>query len=125
MPARLAPVTRALLATLALVPLLCHAGEIDRETAIRLLDDPRTLLVDVRTPQEQAQGMLAGAQPVETAQLGGRIGALAPDKDTPIVLYCRSGRRSSEAQELLRELGYRQVVNGGGYDDLRAALHGH
>ena len=42
---------------------------------------------------------------------------MAPDKDTPVVLYCRSGRRSSIAQERLLEMGYRQVINAGGYQD--------
>jgi phage shock protein E len=39
-----------------------------------------------------------------------------------VVLYCRSGRRSSAAQEVLEDLGYSQVINAGGYDQLAALL---
>lgn len=37
------------------------------------------------------------------------------------MLYCRSGRRSSLAQERLLEMGYRHVINAGGYQTWRAA----
>ena len=36
-----------------------------------------------------------------------------------MVLYCRSGRRASAAQDLLQELGYTQVFNAGGYLELK------
>lgn len=38
------------------------------------------------------------------------------------MLYCRSGRRASEAQDVLEKLGYTQVINAGGYDELATAL---
>ena len=50
-----------------------------------------------------------------------QISRLAPDKSAPIVLYCRSGRRSGLAQDALQALGYQQVINAGGIDSLKAA----
>ena len=45
-----------------------------------------------------------------------------PQKDKPIVLYCKSGRRAQSAAEQLRQLGYRDVTAmTGGYADLKAA----
>ena len=34
-------------------------------------------------------------------------------------LYCRSGRRSGQAEQIMRELGYKNVTNQGGYEDLK------
>jgi phage shock protein E len=43
-------------------------------------------------------------------------------KDTPIVLYCRSGRRAVKAKEILVGSGYTDVMNAGGYDDMMDLL---
>ena len=96
-----------------LVGLQVSAGEIDQPAALSALQAPETLLIDVRTAEEFAAGALPGAA---------RIATLAPEKDTVIVLYCRSGRRSSIAQDSLQALGYRNVINAGGYEQLEAEL---
>lgn len=41
------------------------------------------------------------------------------DKDAPVVLYCRSGRRASRTKEILERRGFKNVLNGGGYDDMK------
>ena len=99
-----------------------NAGEIDQTAALKLLQQPETVLIDVRTADEFAEGALPGAVRIETPDIAERIGTLAPEKDTPVVLYCRSGRRASEAQDVLEKLGYTQVINAGGYDELATAL---
>lgn len=99
-----------------------HAGDNDQQAALAALQQPDSVLIDVRTAQEHAEGALPGATRIETAELAERIGSVAPDKDAPIVLYCRSGRRSSAAQDLLQELGYSQVINAGAYDDLTSVV---
>lgn len=114
---------RALLLSLslALCPLAAQAGEIDQNAAIQALQQPNAVLIDVRTEEEFAEGALPGAQLIPHDQIGARIAVAVPDKNTPIVLYCRSGRRSSLAQDALQALGYRQVVNAGGYEQLKLA----
>ena len=85
--------------------------------AWRMIDDG-ALLVDVRSAEEFAGGHLDGAINVphtETAALADAIGA---QRDRPVVLYCRSGRRSGIAQAALQELGYTRVHNGIGYEPL-------
>jgi phage shock protein E len=97
-------------------------GEIDQPAALKALQRADSVLIDVRTAQEYANGALPGATRIETKDLAGRIASIAPGKDTPVVLYCRSGRRSSAAQDLLQGLGYSQVINAGGYEDLKAVV---
>ncbi len=75
------------------------------------------VLMDVRTPEEYAQGHIEGAvninwfDPDFSTQVE-RIG-----KDETIFVYCKVGGRSAKAQKRLLELGYEKVVNlEGGYD---------
>lgn len=95
------------------------AAQVDQSAALDALQRPSSVLIDVRTEQEFAEGALPGATRIETEDLAERIAAVAPDKNAPVVLYCRSGRRASAAQDLLQELGYTQVFNAGGYQELK------
>lgn len=74
--------------------------------------------IDVRTPKEFSGGHLEGAHNVPVEQIAGQISALVPNKDTPVMLYCRSGRRAEQARKLLLQQGYTHVENKGGYADL-------
>src|SRR5688572_15696512 len=68
------------------------------------------MLVDVRTPEEFAAGHLPGAVNLPVEELPQRLGELgAPEKS--LVVYCRSGARSSRAERLLKERGFQQVFN--------------
>jgi phage shock protein E len=114
---------RTLLLSLSLcLPLAAQAGEIDQPAALEALQQPNAVLIDVRTEEEFADGALPGATLIPHEQIAQRIAAVAPDKDTPIVLYCRSGRRSGIAQDSLQALGYTRVINAGGYEQLQPAL---
>lgn len=114
---------RLLLAALSLfVSLSLLAGEAELNAAITALQSPDTLLLDVRSAEEFAAGALPGAQRIGHEEIAAQIGTLAPDKDTPIVLYCRSGQRSALAEASLRALGYSNLINAGGYDELKRAL---
>jgi len=98
------------------------AGDIDPSAALTALQRPDSVLIDVRTTKEYAEGALPGATRIETQDLAERIAKVAPDKNAPVVLHCRTGRRSSAAQDLLQQLGYSQVINAGGYDDLKEVV---
>lgn len=67
-------------------------------------------LVDVRTPEEFAAGHLEGAINIPVGEVPARLAEFGP-KGEPIVVYCRSGARSSRAQKALKEAGYTQVHN--------------
>ena len=74
---------------------------------------PGALLLDVRTPAEYAEGHIPGARNLPLQALYG-IDAVAPARDTPLFLYCRSGARSGQAARLLQGSGYTRVTNIGG-----------
>lgn len=75
-------------------------------------------IIDVRTPEEFAQGHIAGAVNVPLDAIeAGRIPFVMADKQATYLLYCRSGRRSGIAAEKLAGLGWAKVFNFGGILD--------
>ena len=87
--------------------------------ARQLLARPGTLVLDVRTPAEYLAGHLPQARnlDVTAAEFAQLLTQLDPGKT--YVVYCRSGKRSSKAIQVMRQQGFRQVVNGGSYDGLK------
>lgn len=79
------------------------------------------LLVDVRTQAEYDQGHLEGALLIPHDQIASRAAELGDDKSRAVVLYCRTGNRSSQAKKALEGLGFTNVLNAGGYESLRQA----
>jgi len=90
--------------------------------------DPTIVLLDVRTPEEFAEGHPAGAYnvPAFFREAGGLVPnpellevarRLAPP-ERRLILSCASGRRSQRAAELLEGAGYQQLIN------LRAGFSG-
>jgi len=67
------------------------------------------VLVDVRTPQEQAARKIDGAKLIPLQELERRFGEIPKDKD--VVLYCQNGIRSIIACRMLKKLGYTRVKN--------------
>ncbi len=67
------------------------------------------LVVDVREKEEYDQGHIDGTQLMPTSEFQERFTELPKDK--PIVLVCRSGRRSAEAAGFLVQQGYTEVYN--------------
>lgn len=67
------------------------------------------LMIDVREPEEVAQGMIPGAVHIPLGQLAGRLEEIDQDRET--VFICRSGYRSERACEYLEQSGFDNVVN--------------
>jgi len=76
------------------------------------------LWVDVRSVSEYESGHLPQAINIPHIEIAERITEFAPDKKTPIKLYCGSGRRAGTAQWELEGMGYFNASNKGGYKDL-------
>ncbi len=66
-------------------------------------------LLDVRQPMEYQQGRLPGSMLIPLGELHARVGELDPDKT--VVVYCRSGSRSSSATGMLMSKGFEHVLN--------------
>lgn len=81
------------------------------------LVDAGAVLVDVRSPEEFAQGHIDGALNIPIGELEQRMGELPKEKD--IVLYCRSGARSSRGRSMLTNAGYAKVHNLGAMSNWR------
>jgi rhodanese-related sulfurtransferase len=69
------------------------------------------LVLDVRTPREFAGGHLENAVLLPVQELQRRMGELAEHKERPILVYCRTGNRSTVASKLLIDAGHREVAN--------------
>jgi len=70
---------------------------------------PSLLILDVSSEVEYAQGHLKGAINIPLSDLLVRIGEL--DANSPILVYCRTGRRSAQACSALVERGFTKVHN--------------
>jgi phage shock protein E len=79
------------------------------------------VVIDVRTPAEVAEGHLTGAMLLDIQDPGFRDAIAELPRDEAYFVYCRSGNRSGQAIDLMRELGFTDLVNGGAYDDLARA----
>ncbi len=83
------------------------------DDAAALVDDPPADLVvlDVRTPEEFAEGHLDGAVLVDfyDADFADQLAALDPD--VPYLVYCRSGNRSGQALSVMEQLGFSSAVD--------------
>lgn len=80
------------------------------------------IILDVRRPDEYAEGHIPGAINVPNEEIGTAEIPELPDKAQLILVYCRSGRRSKEASEKLVKLGYTNVVEFGGILDWKGEI---
>ena len=77
-----------------------------------LLDKGEYLFIDVREPDEFKMGHIPGAVNIPRGLVELRIGAqVEENKDAKIVIYCKSGGRSSLATQSLAKLGYKKLLN--------------
>jgi rhodanese-related sulfurtransferase len=91
------------------------AGDKFRELTVaeakELIAKSRPLILDVRTPGEFYGGHLPGARLIPLQQLSARCKEIERFKDTDILIYCRSGNRSTVASEILVEKGFSRLHN--------------
>ena len=79
-------------------------------------------ILDVRRPDEYADGHIPGAINLPNESIGTSEIPELPDKEQLILVYCRSGRRSKEASEKLVKLGYTNIVEFGGILDWKGEI---
>ena len=81
-----------------------------------LLHHENAIVLDVRTKAEYDDGHLIGAKLIDVNSSDFMVEALRTlPQDRPIAVYCRSGRRSAKAADMLVEAGWRVVNLKGGY----------
>ena len=92
------------------------ASRLTFEEAHRFLQlHPEAVLVDVREEAEYITGHARDAELLPVDELDAESADLViGPKDTPVLVYCRTGRRSREAVRKLEEMGYTEVYDMGG-----------
>ena len=110
-----------------ILPLVCSAllmftgcgadgyQKISQEKAKEMMDTQEVLVLDVREQSEYDGGHIPGAVllPVGTIDED-TAAAVIPEKDTTVLVYCRSGSRSKRAAKALAGLGYTGIYEFGG-----------
>ena len=103
----------------------CGGGEreasyqqISQEEAKEMMDTQEVIILDVREQDEYDSGHIPDSVllPVGTID-GDAAAAVIPEKDSTVLVYCRSGNRSKQASEKLADLGYTNIVEFGGIND--------
>ena len=91
---------------------ISKTGVITYNDALKLINDNNAIIIDVRTESEYNEGHIEDAILMTLDTINERV---AKDnikgKDSYVIVYCRSGNRSKQAQELLNSLGYTNVYN--------------
>jgi rhodanese-related sulfurtransferase/uncharacterized membrane protein YedE/YeeE len=94
-------------------------GQASSNQRVGAANSSSRIVLDVRTPEEYASGHVPEALNIPVQELAQRHVELGA-KDTPIVIYCRSGARSASAAGLLRKLGYSNLTDVGAMSNWRA-----
>ena len=98
-------------------------GQISMDEAVKMMKDEKNyIILDVRSPDEFAEGHIPGAINVPNEEIGDAEISELPSKSQLILVYCRSGRRSKEASEKLVKLGYTNIVEFGGFLDWKGEI---
>lgn len=79
----------------------------------KLINDPNTILIDVRTPMEYADQHVDGSLNIPLDTIEERAAEIK-NMGKPIVLFCRSGARSGQALMYLQHFGVENIYNAGG-----------
>ena len=77
-------------------------------------------IIDVRTPAEYNGGHIKGSKNVPLQSLNQNLGKI--NKNKPVITCCESGARSAAAKSILKNSGFTEVYNGGGWSSLKSKL---
>ena len=88
--------------------------KISPEDALTKIEEGSVILIDVRTKEEYAEGHIKTSINLPLDTLDSEISNYTTDVNQPLMVYCRSGSRSSAAAAWLNENGYTVVYDLGG-----------
>lgn len=105
------------LLTIIFLSVSALAEDVSIPTAKKLIDEKSVLVVDVRTPEEYAEGHIEGAKSVNFRGDNFEEEAAKLDREKPILIHCKSGGRSAKALKTFKKLGFKKVYHmNAGYD---------
>jgi len=79
--------------------------------AVMLMNKDDALILDVREDKEVQGGKIKGARHITLGQLPSKLAELEKSKQSPVLVYCRSGNRSGHASQILTKAGFADVSN--------------
>ena len=89
--------------------------QISQEEAKEMMDTQDVIILDVREQDEYDSGHIPGAVLLPVGTIDEETAAeVIPEKDSTVLVYCRSGNRSKTASSALAELGYTNLYEFGG-----------
>ncbi|HFD0306856.1 rhodanese-like domain-containing protein [Clostridium perfringens] len=93
-----------------------HSEAVSKDISIdeskKLINDGEvTLILDVRNEDEFAEGHLKNAIQIPVKELKENLSDIEKFKDELVLVYCRSGKRSAEAVDILKENGFKNLVH--------------
>ena len=89
--------------------------QISQEEAKAMMDTQVVIILDVREQDEYDSGHIPGAVLLPVGTIDETTAAeVIPEKDSTVLIYCRSGNRSKTASAALAELGYTNIYEFGG-----------
>ena len=89
--------------------------QISQEEAKEMMDTQDVIILDVREQDEYDSGHIPGAVLLPVGTIDEETAAeVIPEKDSTVLVYCRSGNRSKTASSALAELGYANIYEFGG-----------
>ena len=89
--------------------------QISQEEAKEMMDTQDVIILDVREQDEYDSGHIPGAVLLPVGTIDEETAAeVIPEKDSTVLVYCRSGNRSKTASSTLAELGYSNIYEFGG-----------
>ena len=102
-------------AIVACSPAATVSNAVSLEDARSAHESGQAILIDIREPNEHAQGVAPGAQLLPMRQLSTRLAEISTDPTKPVLLICKTQNRSSATLKLLQEKGYTNIkfVQGG------------
>ena len=114
--------TAALFSSAMVLTVACYSETGDTITPeVLLAIEHKALLVDVRTPEEFADGYYPGAINIPHETILDGLNQLGVTADIAVILYCRSGNRSGQAEQVLQQKGFTEARNAGGLKALLSA----
>ena len=89
--------------------------QISQEEAKEMMDTQDVIILDVREQDEYDSGHIPGAVLLPVGTIDEETAAeVIPEKNSTVLIYCRSGNRSKTASSALVELGYTNIYEFGG-----------
>ncbi len=126
MQKRLTTTLAAAAASLVMLTSACSTGtatveKVDATAAVQIIESGERTVIDVRTAPEFVAGHVDGAENIDVTASSFADEVEVLDKDAEYLVYCQSGNRSADAAAKMADLGFADVVDGGGIVDLQGA----